>query len=251
MFTFSLSACRRSSLLSVPHGMFSRQGGISEPPFAGLNLSFSMGDDPAAVQQNRQRLKHFCKIRHLVSAVQVHGDRVSLVEDLTADCEYKETDALITRQLGVGLLIQQADCQGILLHDPCREVIAAVHNGWRGSVENIIQATIRAMQEYFRVNPRDLRAVISPSLGPCCAEFINYKKELPISFQRWRLKRNHFDFWAISRHQLSEAGLHNEHIETTGICTVCDKDFFPIAERLSERESLEQPVETAQLSHCQ
>jgi YfiH family protein len=209
--------------------MLCRRGGVSEPPFAGLNLSFAVGDDPVVVQKNRQRLKHFFGIQHLASAVQVHGKRVALVEnieDSAADCEYKETDALITRQRGVGLLIQQADCQAVLLHDPVRSVIAAVHSGWKGSVQNIIAATITVMEEKFRVNPADLRAVISPSLGPCCAEFVNFTTELPKSFQNWQIKKNHFDFWAISRCQLAEAGLKSEHIETTGICTVCDKDFF-------------------------
>ncbi|MCI5208553.1 MAG: laccase domain-containing protein, partial [Candidatus Electrothrix sp. ATG2] len=143
-----------------------------------------------------------------------------------SDQEYKNYDALITGQKGVGLLIQQADCQAVLLHDPQRKVIGAVHNGWKGSVANIIAQTIRAMQESFGTAPADLRAVISPSLGPCCAEFVHYKKELPLPFHQWQKKENHFDFWAISRWQLQEAGVCNEHIAAVGICTMCDQDFF-------------------------
>jgi YfiH family protein len=215
-----------SPLITVPHAMFSRQGGISASPFTGLNLSFSVGDDPAAVSQNREKVKRQLDVQYLASAVQVHGDQVTVVEGLTSDQEYKESDALITGQKGVGLLIQQADCQAVLLHDPQRKVIAAVHNGWKGSVANIIAKTVRAMQENFSTSPEDLRAVISPSLGPCCAEFVHYAKELPLPFHRWQEKENYFDFWAISRWQLREAGVRDENIEAMGICTVCNEDFF-------------------------
>jgi hypothetical protein len=215
-----------SPLITTPHAMFSRQGGISASPFTGLNLSFSVGDDPAAVSQNREKVKRHLNVQHLASAVQVHGDQVTVVEDITSDREYKDTDALVTGQKGVGLLIQQADCQAVLLHDPQRKVIGAVHNGWRGSVANILGKTVRAMQEHFGTLPEDLRAVISPSLGPCCAEFVHYAKELPLPFHQWQVTANYFDFWAISRWQLRKAGVLDENIEAMGICTVCNEDFF-------------------------
>lgn len=215
-----------SPLITTPHAMFSRQGGISASPFTGLNLSFSVGDDPAAVSQNREKVKKQLKVQYLASAVQVHDDHVAVVKGITSDREYKNTDALITGQKGVGLLIQQADCQAVLLHDPQRKVIGAVHSGWKGSVANIIAKTVRAMQENFGTSPEDLRAVISPSLGPCCAEFVHYEKELPLPFHQWQGTANYFDFWAISRWQLKEAGVRNENIEVIGICTMCNEDFF-------------------------
>ena len=215
-----------SPLITTPHAMFSRQGGVSAAPFTGLNLSLSVGDDPAAVSQNREKVKRHLNVQYLASAVQVHGDQVAVVENITCDQEYKDIDALISGQKGVGLLIQQADCQAVLLHDPQRKVIGAVHSGWKGSVANIIAKTVRAMQENFGTLPDDLRAVISPSLGPCCAEFVHYEKELPASFHQWQVTDNHFDFWAISRWQLREAGLRNDHIEAIEICTLCTKDFF-------------------------
>ncbi|MCI5139226.1 MAG: peptidoglycan editing factor PgeF, partial [Candidatus Electrothrix sp. AR1] len=178
------------------------------------------------VSQNREEVKRHLNVQYLASAVQVHDDHVTVVEDITHDREYKGTDALISGQKGVGLLIQQADCQAVLLHDPQRKVIGAVHSGWKGSVVNIIAKTVRAMQEHFSTSPEDLRAVISPSLGPCCAEFVHYKKELPGPFHRWQMAANYFDFWEISRWQLREAGLCNDHIEAIGICTMCNQDFF-------------------------
>ncbi len=215
-----------SPLITTPHAMFSRQGGVSASPFTDLNLSFSVGDDPAAVRDNREKVKRQLNVQYLASAVQVHGDQVTVVKDITSDQEYKDTDALITGQKGVGLLIQQADCQAVLLYDPQRKVIGAVHSGWKGSVANIIAKTVRAMQEHFGTSPGDLRAVISPSLGPCCAEFVHYEKELPLPFHQWQVTANYFDFWAISRWQLKEAGVRDENIEAMGICTVCNEDFF-------------------------
>lgn len=215
-----------SDLLTIPHAMLCRRGGVSHPPFATLNISFGVGDDSERVQQNRQRLKQCLGVEYLVSAVQVHGDQVGIAEDIEQDSEFKGTDGLVTGQPGVGLLIQQADCQAVLLHDPAQGVIAAVHCGWRGSTLNIIGKTIAAMRDHFAVNPADLRAVISPSLGPCCAEFTNYQLELPESFHNYQVKPFYFDFWSISRNQLTEAGLQNKHIETTGICTVCNNNFF-------------------------
>ncbi|WP_339137504.1 MAG: peptidoglycan editing factor PgeF [Candidatus Electrothrix sp. GW3-4] len=215
-----------SLLITTPHAMFTRQGGVSVSPFTSLNLSYGVGDEPAAVRENRDKVKKELKVQYLASTVQVHGDQVLIVEGLDSDHEYQGTDALVTRQKGVGLLIQQADCQAVLLYDPLRQVIAAVHNGWRGSVANIIAKTVKTMEENFGTSPEDLRAVISPSLGPCCAEFIHYEQELPPSFQQWRVADNYFNFWKISRWQLVEAGLLEAHIRATEICTMCNKDFF-------------------------
>jgi len=226
---------RASLLAQLPHGMFLRCGGVSGPPFASLNLSGSVGDRPENVAANRQRLKQALGIRHLASAVQVHGDRVVLVEDISRDTEYAGADALVTRQRGAGLLIQQADCQAVLLHDPVREVIAAAHSGWKGSVLNIIAATVRLMRERCGSNPADLRAVISPSLGPCCAEFVNWRQELPAFLRRHQVRENYFDFWAVSKEQLVEAGVRAARIETAGICTACNQDFFSYRRAVREQ----------------
>ena len=215
-----------SGLLTIPHAMFCRHGGVSNDLFATLNLSFGVGDNPENVKLNRQRLKKILSIHSLVSAVQVHGSQVVLAENIDHDTVFADTDSLITREPGVGLLIQQADCQAVLLHDPVQRVIGAVHNGWRGSTLNIIAETVAAMHNSCGVNPENLKAVISPSLGPCCAEFVNYQQELPASFQRRRVAPCYFDFWAISRDQLLAAGLEDANIETAEICTVCDNNFF-------------------------
>ena len=215
-----------SSRITVPHGMFTSHGGTSKGEYDSLNLSFGPGDCEENIVTNRERVKQVLNISHLVSSRQVHGNMVALIKSAGGDREVEGYDALITNQPGVGLLIQQADCQAILLHDPHCRAIAAIHNGWRGSVANIIATTIHSIQDHFSVRPEDIRAVISPSLGPCCGEFINYRRELPPEFHSCKEKQAHFDFWAISRRQLRQAGIPENQIETCAICTVCNGDFF-------------------------
>ena len=165
-------------------GMFSRQGGKSSGLFESLNVGKSVGDQTEAVSANRQQVKKAMNIPYLLSAKQVHGDNVYCLRKVpVGDIEVEEVDGLVTDQPGVALMIQQADCQGVLLFDQVKEVIGAVHCGWRGSVQNILPKTVATMTEGYGTNPADLRAFVSPSLGPCCAEFVNHKKELPPELQ--------------------------------------------------------------------
>ena len=215
-----------SRLLNVPHGMFTSAGGVSTGPFASLNLSLHVGDHEDNVRRNRAAATAALGLSRLVSVHQVHGDRVLVVEAAHAAIEPAGYDALISNLPDTGLLIQQADCQAILLEAPNGQAVAAAHCGWRGSVLNIIATTVAALCTTFAVRPDSLRAVISPSLGPCCAEFIHYRTELPEWMHAYQVRPNHFDFWAISRRQLVEAGLRPEHIDTAGLCTRCRREFF-------------------------
>lgn len=216
----------QSKFLNIPHAMFTRSGGGSHAPYESLNCSYAIGDNPSIVEKNRKRMQKTMDIEILKGITQVHGDSILTVESIDQATDLTRNDAMITNVAGIGLLIQQADCQAILLHDPVQGVIAAIHNGWRGAVTNIIAKTIDRMQQNFSVQATNLLAVISPSLGPCCAEFINYKNELPHDFLSFASMKNHFDFWAISKWQLTRAGVDEKRIDTAMKCTVCDNDFF-------------------------
>ena len=215
-----------SQLLQTPHGMFSRVGGKSLEPFSSLNISLAVGDNPETVCTNRQSILNTLGLPRLVAVKQVHGDKILLVGNQHSYAEAKGYDAMICNLAGVGLLIQQADCQAILLHDPVKSVIAAIHCGWRGSVADIITKTISALNSHFAVNPADLHAAISPSLGPCCAEFVNFASELPAWMHAYQPTPAHFDFWAISSKQLTNSGVLKEHIDVAGICTKCNLSYF-------------------------
>ncbi|MEN8257253.1 MAG: peptidoglycan editing factor PgeF [Thermodesulfobacteriota bacterium] len=226
----SLPAAHTFAILAgqpgLAHGCFNRHGGMSSEPYDSLNVSYGVGDDPENVRHNRSLIINALGCKTLVSCKQVHGDKVAVIEEMQDDQELDGYDALITKQPGVALLIQQADCQAVLLHDPLNKVIANIHCGWRGSVANIIAATLARMAEAFQSDPSQISAAISPALGPCCAEFINYKKELPRDFHSFEVAEKHFDFPAISAMQLQEAGILAKNIERANICTRCNQDWF-------------------------
>lgn len=206
---------------------FDRHGGQSKSPFQSLNLSFSVGDDFETVEKNRTVIKQTIGVNRLVSAKQVHGDKIYHLKSYPErDLELDGYDAIITNAKNVGLIIQQADCQGVLLYDPINMAVAAIHCGWRGSVDEIIAKSITEMQEKFSSEPNDLQATISPSLGPCCGEFKNFQQELPEKFHSFQLKEKYFDFWQISKQQLLDIGLQDCAISISGCCTSCNPDYF-------------------------
>lgn len=215
-----------SSLLSR-HIFFNRHGGVSRGGFESLNVGESVGENPDHLRENFRRIKEQAGVTVMISAHQVHGDKIEVVESaVKSDWCVDGVDALITNRQAIGLMVQLADCQGILLHDPVNSVIAAIHCGWRGSVAGIIGKTVERMHAVFGSQPANLNGFVSPSLGPCCAEFIHYKKELPGDFHSFQVKSNYFDFWEISRYQLTGAGLADDNIEIAGICTCCSNDYF-------------------------
>lgn len=204
-----------------------RSGGVSSPPYDSLNVGYSVGDHSEAVAANRAVVKERLGVGRLLSAKQVHGEKIYLLTELTSqDLEVDGYDALVTDRAGIGLMIQHADCQAILLHDYKHHVIGAVHCGWRGSVVNLAAKTVAKMEQDFGADSRNMRAVVGPSLGPCCAEFVNHRKELPAEFCRFMVRENYFDFWQISKWQLEMCGLWPDNIALPTTCTSCSRDYF-------------------------
>ncbi len=210
----------------LKHAIFTREGGYSQEAYASLNLSYTVGDIAENVSKNLEKVKNYFKARWLVWTHQVHDKKVLVIKNERPISSYTGFDALVTNQPSIALLVKLADCQGILLCDPKKKVIAAIHCGWRGNVVNVIGETVKTMQREFGSEPKNIWAGISPSLGPCCAEFRDYQTLLPKTFWRYKIKDNYFDWWAISCMQLQEAGIPEHQIEVARICTVCDKRFF-------------------------
>lgn len=216
-----------SPLSEVPwlfHGCFTRKGGVSEGPYEGLNTGLNTGDSAQAVSVNRKAILDESGGDDLVVLSQVHGKGVHV--HTGPGVASVEADAVVTDRPGAMLTILTADCQAVMLVDPAKRVVANAHAGWRGSVEGVLSETVAVMQKNFGCRPSDLLAGIGPSLGPCCAEFVHYKKELPRSFCTHRVGFNHFDFWAISRDQLCDAGLKAQNITAAQVCTQCDDEHY-------------------------
>ncbi len=213
----------------IQHGVFTRKGGCSPAPFSSLNVSLGVGDQERRVERNRQMLSGCFGEQNLVFLNQVHGSHVEVFsrdDDPIDSSTLPVGDAMVTDRKHAVLVIQVADCQAILLYDPVKHVIAAIHSGWRGSIGNIIGETIGVMTARFSCLAEDIVAGISPSLGPCCAEFVNYRDEIPSDLWGYRDESDHFDFWSISCHQLCDAGVDEDHIHISRICTRCDTNRF-------------------------
>lgn len=207
----------------LKHGYFTKAAG---------NLAFAAGHDrDELVLANIDKAANALGLPAPAFVRQTHGDAVSVVlpkdkYQPRAQREVRQNfDAMLAPEPGVSLLIKVADCQGVLLYDPALKTLALAHSGWRGSVRNIIGKTVAAMAGRG-AEPRRILAAVAPSLGPCCAEFVNYATELPEDFWPFKDAENHFDFWAISRKQLTDCGLLPENIEIAGICTKCSPDYF-------------------------
>ena len=217
---------------AIGHGVFTRRFGHSTGVFQSLNVSFGLGDVVDHVRANRCRVARAIESEDLVFAQQVHGADVIIVNsknsgfDQDTDRVVGIGDALITNVPGKFLIIQLADCQSILLYDPIQQAVANVHCGWRGSIKNILRRTVNVMNKHFQCNSADIIAGIGPSLGPCCAEFVNYRNEIPEKFWHYKSADDHFDFWSLSRDQLVSAGVLQDNIETSRICTKCNTDAF-------------------------
>jgi YfiH family protein len=213
------------------HGVFTRLGGVSGPEGRELNLAFNETDSPENVLINLSRAEAALDLPPAAFARQTHGAEIMVVkpEDNYHPRAREEArpgyDALLAPAPGPALLIKVADCQAVLLYDPMSRALALVHSGWRGSVQNILGRTVAALAK-AGAPPARLKAAISPSLGPCCAEFVNHRAELPPGFRDFMVRENFFDFWAISRRQLAEAGLKDENMETAGICSRCSPEFY-------------------------
>ncbi len=230
-----------AALPGLVHGVFTRQGGVSRGAFATLNVSFSAGDEVEAVKENRRRLAQALGLAAVAGAGQVHGAAVAFIREgslLPPGPEDREADILITDRPGVGLLIKQADCQAVLLYDPRRRVAANVHCGWRGQVQNVLGRAVHTLQEVCGCLPADLYAAIGPGLGPCCAQFVNYRREFPREFWGYQVRPDFFDLWRLSRDQLLAAGLRANRIECANLCTRCrPEDFFSYRrDRLTGRQ---------------
>lgn len=138
---------------------------------------------------------------------------------------YKYADGIMTDQKKVGLLIRHADCQAAFFFDPKKNVIAAVHAGFRGQVLNIYTNAIKALKKNYGSHPQDLLVAISPSLGLDHAEFKNYKDEFPERLHKYLID-GYMDLKKMAFDELIMQGIKAEHIDIDQRCSYCDEDLF-------------------------
>jgi YfiH family protein len=151
---------------------------------------------------------------------QIHSNIV-VVSDGTA-AKLPQGDALITATPGERVGIRTADCVPILMADPVNRVVAAVHAGWRGTVEEIARQTVDAMRQTFDTKAADVRAAVGPCIAQCCFEVG------PEVAERFGLmaERTRIDLVGANRRQLLSAGLLEGNVDISGLCTACDAERF-------------------------
>jgi YfiH family protein len=174
----------------VIHGIFTRKGGYSTGPYAGLNSLGTLKSDEHidTVIRNRQLAMQALAILDYpcVTLLNVHGAEVAIPDirgnwrtDWAYSSFYQQpwqpesihrADALITHEPGIALALSFADCAPILLYDPVEHILALVHGGWRGTARGIVLASVEAMTEHFGSQPSHIYAGIGPTIGSCCYE---------------------------------------------------------------------------------
>jgi len=238
------------------HGFSTRPGGISAlNGKKALNLGFIEWDPGENVRENRRRFQAAlgAKDLNLVSLLQFHSDSAHRFDTYpTSPCR---GDASLTNKPGLLLAIQTADCVPILLVDPKKRAIAAVHAGWRGTLQRIVAKTIGHMQMEFATEPTDVIAAVGPSIGGCCyevgvdvaskfsAQFLDandFFDELRTGDEpnplQWlnRMPPGHqpppkkvlLDLRKANRAQLLAAGVRQENIFVSDLCTSCRTDLL-------------------------
>ncbi|MBN4066561.1 peptidoglycan editing factor PgeF [Simkania negevensis] len=201
-------------------------GGQSPSPYDSLNISYDVGDDDNNVSGNIDKICNTLNLPPLVFAQQVHGNNVVLIRR-DPPTRPPVCDAMITDRPNMPLMIKHADCQAALLYDPIKRALGVVHAGWKGLVQGVYIATLRAMQEAFGTQKENILVAISPSLGPDSSEFIDYEKTFPKSFWEYQHKPAYFNLWEIARMQLQAGGVLSHHIEIASVDTFqAEKEFF-------------------------
>jgi len=222
-----------SGVDKLPHAVLTRIGGISQGPYATLNLGHTVGDDLAAVAENHRRALGALGLEpgKVVSPYQVHGARVGVVGQAHLGTVQPATDALVTAVPAVPLLMRFGDCAPVLLFDPVRRVIGMAHAGWRGVVAGIVEATVRTMAERLGCDPADLWAGIGPTIGPCCytvgpeiVAAVEIACPPGVGVVRNVDGRTHLDLPAAVQAQLRAVGVGR--IEDAGLCTACHVGEF-------------------------
>jgi len=188
-----------------------RSGGVSSPPYDTLNVSGAVGDEPAAVASNRQRVAQACAVEEsgLTWMRQVHGARVGYAG--SPGSSGQEVDAIFTDVPGVTLGVLAADCACVLLTDPHARIVGAAHSGREGTAAGVVTALVAAMTGQG-ADPARMRALIGPAICGGCYEVSAQVQEavaaaVPETGCRTRRGRPGLDLRAGITAQLVSAGI--------------------------------------------
>jgi len=223
----------------ITHFSTTRTGGFSKNHLTGFNLGYTVGDDPKNVTQNLNLLAGVLDIdkKQLVSPKQTHSKNIGVVTS-TTDI-FPNTDALITNIPGICIFVRTADCVPILLYDPVQKAVAAIHSGWKSTLQEISKHTIDRMQKEYETQPKNLIAGIGPSIGHDVYEvgpevIDQFQKQFHLNHAITPIKHSTkglLNLWEINHQILIDSGVPLEQIEVAGMCTYSNPDLFYSARR--------------------
>jgi len=228
---------------AVVAAVSTREGGVSKPPYDSANMGLHVGDDPAAVLENRRR---FCSALgidpdRLVCAEQVHGNRIAKISEndqgrgaASVSDVLPGVDGLLTDVAGVPLAVFTADCVPILVYHPAKRVAGIAHAGWRGTAAQIAQGLVETLDTQFGGDPASCRVALGPSAGPCCYEVGD---NVVAAFRKrahtpehvlsvGAAGKPHLNLWEANARQLEQCGVPRRNIVMPERCTVCSSTYF-------------------------
>ena len=232
-----------STLTSISHGFFTREGGVSAGIYAGLNCGLGSSDEQALVIENRRRVAAHLggNSDGVVTLYQVHGATALNVTDPISRDALPKADAIVTSTPGLVIGVLTADCAPVLLCDPKTKIAACAHAGWRGAVAGILESTISEMERQGAKRSRIITA-----LGPCIHQAAyevgeQFRDEL-VSINAGNSRffatsagslKPHFDLPGYVLHRLEEAGIAN--IAHAAHCTHANESLFYSYRRSTQR----------------
>ena len=221
-----------------------RLGGVSQGIYSSMNLSFTRGDDDAAVHENYRRFAAAVgfEAEDIVTSDQTHTANVRVITEedrgngITKPRQYTDVDGMITNVPGLVLATFYADCVLLYFVDPVHRAIGLSHSGWRGTVAKIGAVTVERMREEYGSDPGDIYSAIGPSICQDCYEVSEDviqefrtafgRKDWDVLFYRKENGKYQLNLWEANRIIMQEAGIREEHISMPGICTCCNPEFL-------------------------
>jgi polyphenol oxidase len=236
-----------SLLAAIPglrHAFFTREGGVSNGIYQGLNGGLGSSDDPADVTENRRRMAELMGVtpENFISVHQIHSPDVVVAAGPRPDGPRPRADAIVTRTEGLAIGITAADCGPILFADASARVIGAAHAGWKGALTGVLESTIDAMEK-LGAERSGIVAAIGPLIRKQSYEvgsefverFLNADAENGVFFiPADRAGHSMFDLAGFIRMRLENAGVLM--IDDIGVDTYSDERFFSYRRSVHRKE---------------